>query len=176
MTFGATSVRARLTLWHTAALGFIVLTFSLGIYFTVRSAMLAELDRQLTHATDIVGEAATGGTGELFETEEHGSISLFEVIGKNGVVYNTQAWAKTPLQNIEFSTRARNAWSESLPTGELYRIHSSTARGANDTVRVIVAQDERPVRQSLRSLAVTMVLGFPGALALALVGGYVLAG
>jgi len=176
MSFAATSVRTRLTLWHSAALGLIVLTFSLGIYFTVRSAMLAELDRQLANATDMIGEAAAGGTGELYETEEHGSISLFQVVGTSGVLYKTQAWAKTPLLNVDVSTRPGNAWSERLATGELYRMHSSMARVENDTVRVIVAQDERPVGQSLRSLAATMVLGFPGALALALMGGYVLAG
>src|SRR5437867_4403070 len=99
MKLGVRSVRTRLTLWYAAALGLIVLTFSLAIYFTVRSAMLAQLDQQLAHGISIVSEAATEGTGELYETEEHGSISLFEVVGKNGVIYKTQAWTKTPLQN-----------------------------------------------------------------------------
>jgi heavy metal sensor kinase len=176
MRLGGTSVRARLTLWHAAALGIIVLTFSASVYFSVRSALLAQLDQQLAHDLDIVRQAAAGGAYELYETEEHGSISLFQVTGQTGVVYKTQAWAKAAVQNLNLSTREDGAWSSTTPTGDSYRIHAATLRTENDTLRVIVAEDERTVHQSLRSLALTLLLGFPGALALALVGGYLLSG
>ena len=177
MRIAETSVRTRLTLWHVAALGIIVLAFSATVYFSVRSALLAQLDQQIAHDLGIVRQAAAAGAYELYETEEHGSISLFEVLGKAGVVYKTQAWSRAAVQNLDVSTRPEDgSWSSTLPTGDSYRIHAATVRTADDTFRVIVAEDERPVRRSLRSLALTLLLGFPGALALALVGGYLLAG
>jgi heavy metal sensor kinase len=166
-----------LTLWHVAALGIIVLAFSTTVYFSVRSALFAQLDQQIAHDLNIVRQAAAAGAYELYETEEHGSISLFEVLGKAGVVYKTQAWARAAVQNLDVSTRPEDgSWSSTLPTGDSYRIHAAAVRTADDTLRVIVAEDERPVRRSLRSLALTLLVGFPGALALAFAGGYFLAG
>src|SRR5205809_262560 len=101
MRFAGTTVRTRLTLWHAAALGFIVLVFSASVYVSVRSALLSQLDRQLAHDAEVVRGAAAGGTYELYETEEHGSVTLFQVVGKSGVVHKTQAWAKTPIQKLD---------------------------------------------------------------------------
>jgi len=105
MRIAETSVRTRLTLWHVAALGIIVLAFSATVYFSVRSALLAQLDQQIAHDLGIVRQAAAAGAYELYETEEHGSISLFEVLGKAGVVYKTQAWSRAAVQNLDVSTR-----------------------------------------------------------------------
>src|SRR5213593_2633315 len=121
MRLGGTSVRTRLTLWHAAALGFIVLAFSVSIYVLVRSALLGQLDQQLAQDARVVREAAAGGTYELYETEEHGSASLFQVSGKAGVVYKTQAWAKSPIHNLDLSATHDGSWSAALSTGESYR-------------------------------------------------------
>lgn len=177
MRLGGTSVRTRLTLWHAAALGSIVLVFSFSVYFSVRSALMAQLDQEIARDVNAVREAAAGGAYELYETEEHGSIGLFQVTGKNGALYTTQAWTNAPVQNLDLSAHKEDgSWSSMLASGDSYRIHASTVRTADDNLRVFVAQDERTVRRSLRSLALTLLIGFPGALALALIGGYVLAG
>src|SRR5438034_3730520 len=176
MRLGGTTIRTRLTLWHAATLGLILLVLSVSIYFSVRSALMAQMDRQLAHDTSVVSEAAAGGTYELYETEEHGSVTLFHVTGKMGVLYKTQAWGKAPVQSLDLPGTQDGSWSAVLSNGEAYRIRTANVQTAGGAVRVTVAQDERTVRQSLRSLAFTLWVGLPVGLALALVGGYVLAG
>jgi heavy metal sensor kinase len=175
MRLAGTSVRSRLTLWHAAALGFIVFVLSVGIYFSVRSALIGQLDRQLQHDADVVSDAAANGDYELYEIEERNSVPLFQVTGKNGVVVQTQAWTKSPMRP-GFNAGSSGSWSVSSSGGEAFRVRAVDIRTADGVLRVLVAESETAVQQALRSLALTLFIGFPLALALALVGGHILAG
>ncbi len=48
------SIRSRLTLWYTVALGVTVLAFGVALYVNRRSSALAELDRRLAVEADVV--------------------------------------------------------------------------------------------------------------------------
>jgi len=79
-------------------------------------------------------------------------ITLFEVKEGQTVIYRTPGWP---------------------PDGTVpYR----TATMGDAVHRIAAARDETPVRQTLRTLAVILAAGIPGAIGLALAGGYLLAG
>ena len=75
---------------------------------------------------------------------------LFEVREGSQVIYRTPAW----------------------PPPASYRT-GTLADGAHT---ITIARDDAVVRQALRALGVTLAMAIPGAIGLALVGGYLLAG
>src|SRR5438309_11029997 len=79
-------------------------------------------------------------------------ITLFEVAEGDTVIYRTTGWP--PAGPPRHRTRTI----------------------ADATHRISVARDETGVRQTLRTLFVILATGVPCAIALAMVGGYLLAG
>jgi len=67
-------------------------------------------------------------------------------------------------------------WSWTSPEGRSYRLMSAKAKAPGGTFQIVVAQDIKPLRRSLRTVALMLVIGFPCALCLAMIGGYFLAG
>jgi len=152
MRFWTPSVRARLTVWHAGVLALIICLFSTGIFVFVKARLDGALDEQLRRDLLAIEKVYREEPGDLPELDHRMGISLFEVVDEGRVVYRTAGWPP----------------SEGYP----YRIGATTDRA----VRITVARDETPVRQTLRTLAVILALGVPGAVGLALGGGYVLAG
>ncbi len=170
------SVRLRLTLWYVAALALIILAFSLGIYLFVRASLLQEMDQQLHANVSTVAQVVPEGAYELGELEEHGTVALFQVRDGGRVIYQTAGWQKAALDQALQGRRVGSAWDWPAREGHLYRMRAATLRSADRTIQVAVAQDEGVLRHSLRRLALTLLIGFPCALVLAVVGGYFLAG
>ncbi|MBJ6726825.1 sensor histidine kinase [Geomesophilobacter sediminis] len=169
------SIRLRLTLWYAAALATIILCFALGVYWSVRSSLLRSLDAQLKRDLGTVSRVIRDEPNEINELAQHGSVDLFQVREENVVLAETGDWSKAALEKANAATLP-GSWSWMAPSGLSFRIESVSVTAPGHTYQVSVAEDEQNLRASLKSLGFILALGIPVALALALIGGYLLAG
>ena len=152
MRLGAPSVRTRLSLWHAGVLAIIICLFSAGTLLFVRARLYRALDEQLRQDLATIDKVYREETGDLGELDNRMGMTLFEVAEGQTVVYRTANWPP--------------------PAAKRYR----TMTAADPAHRISVARDETALRQTLWTLTVILVTGIPCAMALAMAGGYLLAG
>jgi heavy metal sensor kinase len=165
-------VRRRLTLWYTLALAFIILLFSISVYGFVKSRLFRQLDQQLDREFSTIAGELSEDPVDTRELDPDGSTRLFQLVRGNKILFRSDAIQKAGLPEIvpESSEKYRTLLSAS---GKRYR--SSTAATPNGFL-LTVALGEEGVRTTLRTLFMILALALPIALALAAVGGYVIAG
>jgi heavy metal sensor kinase len=152
MRLGLPTVRARLTLWYAGVLALIVCVFSAGILVFVRARLERALDEQIDRDLATVENVYREETGDLGELDHRMGVALFEVMEGATVIYRTPRWP---------------------PSGAMrYRVRTI----ADASHRVSVARDEGPLRDTLTILVVILGIGVPASIALAIGGGYFLAG
>ena len=152
MRLSPPSVRTRLSLWHAAVLAIIICLFSAGALLFVRARLYRALDEQLRQDLATVEKVYREETGDLGELDNRMGMTLFEVAEGQTVIYRTASWPP--------------------PAAKPYR----TMTTADPAHRVSVARDETALRQTLWTLTVILATGIPCAMALAMAGGYLLAG
>ncbi len=146
------NVRTRLTCWHAGVLTLIVCLFSTGIFIFVKARLDGALDEQIRRDLAAIEKVYRDEPWDLPELDRRIGISLFEVVEGGSLVYRTPGWPPTAPHP--------------------YRTRVSEGNG----LRITVAQDETGLRQTLRTLAAILAIGIPGAVGLAVAGGYLLAG
>jgi len=182
---GLMSVRVRLTAWYAVSLAVVILLFSVGIYIFVRSSLLRQLDRHLEG--DIAGveitlrkeldEAQEKVEEEIKdEMEDIGVVALFQVTCGDRIVYRTAGWDRARLSDAAGSMRSDHPWLWTSPDSRVYRLKASGVQGSGRTFDIMVALDMAPISNALHILAVTLIVSLPCALAVAVIGGYFLAG
>jgi len=176
MNLALRSVRLRLTVWYAGALAIMIFIFSLGIYFFVHTRLMRQLDRQLDRDFATVVKSLSEGAGELEEIEEHGAVALFQVSEKGQLVYRSLPWLTARLEKVLPENPSQGRESLVNRAGRRFRLRVANVAEAEHTYSLLVARSEEVMRQSLQTLALILVIGFPIALTLALVGGYFLAG
>jgi heavy metal sensor kinase len=144
------SVRARLTLWHAAALALVVAVFAAAIFLFVRARLYRALDAQLALDLTSVERVYIEEAGELPDLTHRFGLHFFQVREGETVAYQTASW----------------------PPPASYR----TGTRVDGARRIVVARDDGAVRDALRALVLTLAMAVPGAIALAVAGGYLLAG
>jgi heavy metal sensor kinase len=152
MTPAPSSVRARLTLWHAATLALVICVFASAVFLFVRARLYGALDAQIGLDLASVERVYREEPGDLAELDHRIGLRWFEVVEGDRVLYRTAAW----------------------PPGADRPYRRSTLTDASH--RITVARDATGVRQALRTLAIILAVGVPGAVVLAIAGGYVLAG
>ena len=145
------TVRARLTLWHAAALTLVVCLFAVGVFVFVRTSLHRTLDQQIREDLATIEKVYREETGDLGELALRTGMQ-FEVTEGATVIHRTAGWP--PAGAVPFRRAALD----------------------DSTHRIVAARDERPVRQTLWTLAVIMATAIPCAVGVAIVGGYLLAG
>ncbi|MDA2930448.1 HAMP domain-containing protein [Acidobacteria bacterium AH-259-O06] len=175
MSLRPRSVRFRLTLWYAAALAAIMFMFSVGVYSYVRANLFQQLDEQLGKDLLAIERVLPEEPYELAEIEEHGSVSLFQVVDGQSIIYQTDGWRQAELGR-SLERGASDSFSWTSPGSPSYRVRMSTIVSPDEQLLVAVAQEDQAIRQSLQSLATTLLIGFPCTLILTAIGGYFLAG
>src|SRR6185436_15321104 len=150
MRFLAPSVRVRLTLWHAGVLALVICVFSAGVLLFVRARLYSALDRQISDDLDTIEKVYREETGDLGELAHRMGITLFQVAEGDVVLYQTPGWPPPGTTPYRLGTLADAAH------------------------RITAARDEAALVQTLRTLAVILVIGIPCAIGVAIVGGYVL--
>ncbi len=151
MRLAGFSVRGRLALWHAGVLALIVCAFAAAIVLFVETRLYRGLDEQLAGDAASIERVYREETGDLGELHQRVGM-LFEVSEGATVVYKTPGWPP----------------AKATP----YRIRTIQDAGH----RIVAARDETPVRQTLRTLSLILAIGIPGAIGVAVAGGYFLAG
>jgi heavy metal sensor kinase len=170
------SIRVRMTIWYAAALASIVVCFALGIFVFVRSSLHREIDGQLDKDLVTVTRIARDEPNEINELAQHGSIDLFQVSEGNEVLAESPGWSRFALEKALVARHPSGAWSWQSPGGLAYRVKEVSVAAPRHNYRVAVAEDEQTLHTSLGSLGIILMIGVPLALALAVIGGYLLAG
>ncbi|MCA1562691.1 MAG: HAMP domain-containing protein [Acidobacteria bacterium] len=177
------SVRLRLALWYSAAVGLVVLIYAAGVYTFVSRSLREELDRSLHDDFEIVEQSletarASDATAWSPEQGHHtdGSepVRWSEVWGPVGQLrfrspgLEERPAPPTAAAGYEYASVVGAA---GMPLRTLSGAHSV---GASEFV-VRVTRSEEGVRHELNELLMGLGLGLPIAVVLAGVGGYQLA-
>src|SRR5262245_9763967 len=127
MRIASPTVRARLTLWHAAALTLVVCLFAAGVFVFVRSSLYRSLDQQIREDLATIEKVYREETGDLGELALRTS-TQFEVTEGTTVIYRTVGWPPASTTPFRRGTAGDSAH------------------------RIVAARDERPGRQTLGSL------------------------
>ena len=152
MKVSGPSLRVRLTLWHASVLAVVICVFSAGIFVFVKAQLYRTLDQQIGDDLATIEHVYREETGDLGELGRRIGGTRFQVTEGRTVVYETPGWPP--------------AVDGPYRMGVL----------ADASHRITAARDDTSVRRTLRTLALILVMGVPFAVALAIGGGYVLAG
>jgi len=176
MRVKVSSVRLRLTLWYVAVLATIIIGFALGTYVFVRESLLLQINNHLERDLATVLRVAQQGGRDLAALTRHGNVSLFRVTTGGTLLVESERWSRAGLGEASGPATGGKSLTITAADGEHYRVKTGAVKAAGEELRVEVAHEEQTLRQSLRSLAVILLLGIPAALLLAVAGGYFLAG
>ena len=179
------SIRWRLTLWYAAALGVILTGFCVVLLVLTRQQLLARTDAALREEVhELALEVRLAKTSEEFEehvrarffqhdiydflvSDEHATL-LFVSSGLTAA----QAAALVPRDfqdTLLFVTR-------NLTGDTVYRTASTAVEGPRGRVAVQAVTPLNPLYDEMQTLQLMMVILLPLGIALALCGGYFLAG
>ena len=165
------SIRARLTLWHAGALALIIVVFATSVFCLVRAWLFRDLDRAIGRDLLAIEKVYRTEPTELNELESEISIDYFQVRQRGRILFQSYGWTREGLSQALADAPAQpRSWTS--PNGSAYRIGEVELPGT----RIALALSEKPVAQSLAALAAILALGVPIALAIAVFGGYVIAG
>lgn len=176
MTWRPQSVRVRLTLWYAAVMAATLLLFSLGVYFSVRTNLMRQANERLMQNAAAIQTLLANEPDELPELEEHGSVPLFQVTEDGAVLYRSAGWDRIGLDRALARPGNDPSWMWETPGDVHFVVRTDPVRIGARTLEVATAEEIKAVLRSLRSLSVILFVGFPLAVALALAGGYFLAG
>ncbi len=166
------SVRARLALWHAGVLTLIICIFSAGIFLFVGARLYAGLDTQLAREIGTISRVYREEPEELKDLAPHWGITLFQIEAGGGIRHQTEAWEQDGLSQALQTGSSASPLSWTAPNGHRYRVQSIS----ESSDRVSAAIEETSLRDTLWTLAVILATGVPFAIALAIGGGYFLAG
>ena len=187
---GAHTVRVRLTLWYVAAMVLVLAVYISVVFVFVRRNATQTLDQQLRR--DFQWAAATvdvGPDGQVIWPAEP-----LLITGDEELPW-VQVWTDDGNRLLFRSHEAQrrlvpeSASSLRIPDGDRSVTASVPMQDGSTTMRILarrlpirdqafilqVGRSDAGVRQGLRELAVVMLLGFPIAVAVAGLGGYILA-
>lgn len=169
------SVRFRLTLWYVGSLTIILVLFALGIYELVAWSFQRQAEQQLSHALQEVADAYKEGGDELSEIEHHGVVPHFHLAAGGALIHQSDEWRRTQLSGALAGWTGEAARPYRSPGGEPFLIGQARIPDTSPPVTVTVAISQQTSMESLQTLAGTLVLTLPIAVALAAIGGHRLA-
>jgi len=182
MTRSAPSIRARLTGWYSVVLFFMLLVYAAATYLAVRHEFFEQLEDQLhddfESAEGFLSPAADGrivwASDRYRDPDEDEDKGIDVWAGGGEPIYRSRA--STSLPPIALPAAAAAARYESLDVGgRTWRtLTASTLVGGKPLV-MRVSRSEEKLRAQLAEILGVLVLGLPLVVALASVGGYVLA-
>jgi heavy metal sensor kinase len=181
------SVKLRLTLWYALALSLVLAFFAVAVYEFVEHRMENELDRQLRIDFDLVeAQLDIGDTGQVSWPVQgaHGDegfarlAAWFEVWSEDGRL-QLRHWP-VPESQIRRPLPAPSGSTLQFRDYELeddlhVRLMERPARVLGHGVVLRIFRDQSSMRQTLQQIVEVFALMLPFAVALASVGGYLLA-
>lgn len=110
------SIRTRLALWYAGITALIIILLGASIYFFVRERFHRQVrDTLIDNMQNVESLIVNEGTGELYELEEHGSITLYAVTRNDSLIYTSQLWKQQQLSEAlpDIETGEYTLWENS---------------------------------------------------------------
>jgi heavy metal sensor kinase len=168
------SIRLRLTLWYTAVLFIIQITVSFGVFLFMQNKLEAMAQSELESGFGVVSDVLRISEGDIMDVFHLGQTRLFQIIRAGAVVYQTEAWKSAPW--AKELTGAVPGANRPLKTGDGHTYLLKSGSVPEYGFEITIAHDAAATIESIHSLAWILVTAIPCTLALALAGGYFLAG
>lgn len=179
------SVRARITLWYTAILALVLITFAVISYALIAREIRSATDRSLANtarefASAFSNEPALPAAGSGVLLDYRGSdrqITVFSPAGEI-VASSRPAWSAAERKSIAALAREGNSVAHTIDGGSSgygVRLVVTPIDVMGQRYAAVVSTDLRDQATRLSSAARALFLGIPVALLLAAGGGYVLA-
>jgi heavy metal sensor kinase len=180
--WSAASIRVRLTAWYAIVLSLMLVAYATATFVAVRHEFFEQLDEQLHDDFENAEGALTpsgdghvvwsgDGRHDLDSDEDRGS-DVWLASGEQ--VYRSGASASLPPVALASTTAERRDGSI-VANGRSWRTLTGTSLVGGRAVVLRVSRAETRLRTQLWEILVVLVLGLPIVVALAGVGGYVLA-
>lgn len=172
------SVRAQLTLWYTAILALVLITFSAISYVLIAREIRSATDRSLANtarefASAFSNEPPGAGTGVLLDFRgSDRQITVFAPDGKI-IASSRAAWNAAEQNRMAALVRSGATGFRTVPGG--IRAFATPIEVFGHRYTAVVSTDLAEQSSRLRSAANALFLGIPLALLAAAGGGYLLA-
>jgi heavy metal sensor kinase len=176
------SIRVRLTAWYMAVLFLMLVVYATATFVAVRHEFLEQLDEQLhdefeaaegvlTPTTD--GRIAWSGDRHHDpDNDEYRGADAWSATGEP--IYRSKASARLPVVPVASATSTPR-YESVVANGQLWRTLTGTSLVAGRAVVLRVSRSEERLREQLGEVLTVLVFGLPLIVALAGIGGYVLA-
>jgi heavy metal sensor kinase len=181
--WAARSIRARLTGWYALVLTVMLIVYATATYVAVRHEFLEQLDSQLHDDFETAeglltwmpdGRVAWIGDRHLDPDDDEVRI-VYEIWSSSGEqIHRSGTTAALPAVALE-SAGVRYRYETVAASAERWRTLTATTSIGGHAVVLRVSRSEERLRGQLREILVVLVLGLPLVVALAGVGGFVLA-
>jgi heavy metal sensor kinase len=176
------SIRARLTGWYAVALTLMLIVYATATFLAVRHEFLEQLDERLHDDFEAAeGRLTRTSDGRVtWATDAHQDAhdeeaKVYEVWSAAGEQIH-RSGAATALPPIALGATTSSYWYETVVANrERWRTLAAPVTIGGHTVVLRVSRSEERVREELSEVLIVMILGLPLVVALAGVGGYVLA-
>lgn len=180
--WSALSIRARLAAWYTVVLSLMLVVYAAATFIAVRHEFVEQLDDQLRDDFEAAearlartpdGRIAwTGDRHADPDADEDRAQEAWSTAGEP--IYRSELATALPPATLTAATiRAR--YESVTASGERWRMLSRTADIGGRPIVLRVSRSEERLRRQLAEILVVLTLGVPFVVAMASLGGYVLA-
>ena len=182
------TVRVRLTLWYVVVFGLLLAGFSAFVYVVLSRTLYARLDQSLLNAAQVVsgefrsevaeneGGAAEGAAQVL--TELHLPGTYFAIFDGEQLLASNLDWNQVSARDLLSSTATDDPTIFRTVRGygeEGARVAIIPAQAGDKAYLVAAAEPLHSLVEQLESIRRIFYLGFPAALLVAGIGGFILA-
>lgn len=179
------SIRCRLTLWYSIALGVILCGFCLVLLLLMRQQVFARTDAGLREEVEEIGlEIGLADTAEAFKRQAQARFSQhdfydFLVVDEAGrIIFFSSEQKDQTVDRLASFDGPKGVRIETLEVGDrgAYRIAATSLESSFGNLNLQVMRSLRPIYADLHTLQWAMIGLLPVVVALALTTGYFLAG
>lgn len=187
------SIRFKLTVWYSAAMGFVLLFFSAVLYMTMYRTLHAEVDAKIKTMAEVTASSGNIAAGHFDLTQLDSMMEeklgfrtpgkFIQILDNTGSVgqtsLNLQAHpmpisisALKKASNRQISFETLNVRGSKYPT----RMVTYPVVTNNEVVSIVqIGTSLQAVQDTLHELFLTLLLGIPASLTLASIGGWFMA-
>lgn len=176
------SIRARLTGWYAVVLTGMLIVYATTTYVTVRHELFEQLDERIHEDFELAegrltrtSDGRVEWSGVQHPDEHQGEVRIYEVWSTTGQQLQRSGSA-VPLPPVAVpAIDSTYRYHTVASAGRRWRTLASLVMVGNQSVVLRVARSEEPLREELSEILLVLALGLPLVVALAGLGGYLLA-